>query len=77
MTDETTTGAHIYSVRATGANRWQVFQQFSTEPLASFDDKATALIFAMCLARGRDALYLLLREHHKFAQSAARASKDV
>jgi hypothetical protein len=51
----------VYRVCAGSVNRWQVFKDTNTEPVASFGDKAAALNYAMCLARGRIAWHLLLR----------------
>jgi hypothetical protein len=51
----------VYRVRAGTLRRWDVCQEPSDAPIASFDDKATALNYAMCLARGRTAWHLLLR----------------
>jgi hypothetical protein len=51
----------VYRVCAGSVNRWQVFKDASLEPVASFHDKASALNYAMCLARGRIAWHLLLR----------------
>jgi hypothetical protein len=60
----------IYSIRAIDADRWQVFQEPSSEPLASFPDRAAALNYAMCLARGRIAWHLLLRRSGGFHPNA-------
>ena len=54
--------ANVYRVRAGSANRWHVYQDETADPVASFDDKAAALNYAMCLARGRVAWHLLLRQ---------------
>jgi hypothetical protein len=51
----------IYRVCAAGADRWDVYQEPRSRPVASFHDKAAALNYAMCLARGRIAWHLLLR----------------
>lgn len=51
----------VYRVCAGTIRRWDVFQAPSAAPIASFDDKAAALNYAMCLARGRVAWHLLLR----------------
>jgi hypothetical protein len=53
---------NLYRVRAGSADRWLVYQDADLEPVASFDDKAAALNYAMCLARGRVAWHLLLRQ---------------
>jgi hypothetical protein len=50
-----------YRVCAAGADRWDVYQQPRSRPVASFHDKAAALNYAMCLVRGRIAWHLLLR----------------
>jgi hypothetical protein len=55
--------ANVYRIAAGGADRWYVFQEPSPEPVAWFDDKAAALNYAMCLARGRVAWHLLLRQN--------------
>lgn len=51
----------IYRVCAAGEDRWDVYQEPRARPVASFHDKAAALNYAMCLARGRIAWHLLLR----------------
>ena len=57
------------------ANRWHVYEDPNAMPVASFDDKAAALNYAMCLARGRVAWHLLLRQQHgASADNATRAS---
>lgn len=53
--------ADIYKVRAVSVDRWDVEQDSLEQPLASFADKGAALNFAMCLARGRPAWHLRLR----------------
>ncbi len=53
--------AEIYRVCAVSRDRWDVYQESITHPVASFSDKAAALNYAMCLARGRVAWHLLLR----------------
>ena len=53
--------AEIYRVCAVSTGRWDVFQESISRPVASFGDKAAALNYAMCLARGRVAWHLLLR----------------
>jgi hypothetical protein len=55
--------ANVYRIAADGRDRWSVYQDPSSEPLAWFDDKAQALNYAMCLARGRVAWHLLLRQN--------------
>lgn len=54
-------GTDIYRVCAVSRDRWDVFQGPRSQPVASFNDKAAALNYAMCLARGRVAWHLLLR----------------
>jgi hypothetical protein len=53
--------AEIYRVCAVSNDRWDVYQEPRSCPVASFHDKAAALNYAMCLARGRVAWHLLLR----------------
>jgi hypothetical protein len=53
--------AEIYRVCAVSSDRWDVYQETRSRPVASFNDKAAALNYAMCLARGRIAWHLLLR----------------
>ncbi len=53
--------AEIYRVCAVSRGRWDVYQEPRSRPVASFNDKAAALNYAMCLARGRVAWHLLLR----------------
>jgi hypothetical protein len=53
--------AEIYRVCAVSTDRWDVYQEPRGRPVASFNDKAAALNYAMCLARGRVAWHLLLR----------------
>lgn len=66
----------VYRVCAEGADRWHVYQDKVPKPVASFDDKAAALNYAMCLARGRVAWHLLLRQDGDVprASSASRNS---
>lgn len=59
MNDEK--NAEIYRVCAVSNDRWDVYQEPRSRPVASFNDKAAALNYAMCLARGRVAWHLLLR----------------
>ncbi|MEP7245233.1 MAG: hypothetical protein ABI885_16360 [Gammaproteobacteria bacterium] len=61
MTTEIKKEADIYQVRAGMLRQWDVWQAPALTPIASFDDKAAALNYAMCLARGRVAWHLLLR----------------
>jgi hypothetical protein len=53
--------ANVYRISGCGG-RWYVFQDPEAVPVASFADKAGALNYAMCLARGRVAWHLLLRQ---------------
>jgi hypothetical protein len=53
--------ADIYRVCSVSNDRWDVYQEPRPCPVASFSDKAAALNYAMCLARGRVAWHLLLR----------------
>jgi hypothetical protein len=53
--------ADVYRVCAVSTDRWDVYQEPRSRPVASFHDKAAALNYAMCLARGRVAWHLLLR----------------
>ena len=43
----------IYRVRAAASDHWVVFRDTASEPVASFGDKASALAYALHLARGR------------------------
>ncbi len=43
----------IYRVRAAASDHWVVFRDTASEPVASFSDKASALAYALHLARGR------------------------
>lgn len=53
--------AEVYRVCAVAEDRWDVYQEPRSLPVATFHDKAAALNYAMCLARGRVAWHLLLR----------------
>ena len=53
--------AEIYRVCGVSNDRWDVYQEPRSNPVASFNDKAAALNYAMCLARGRVAWHLLLK----------------
>jgi len=53
--------AEIYRVCAVSNDRWDVYEEPRSRPVASFNDKAAALNYAMCLARGRVAWHLLLK----------------
>jgi hypothetical protein len=63
----------VYRVCAGQAGRWHVYQDVEVEPVASFDDKAGALNYAMCLARGRVAWHLLLRQGGRSHERATHA----
>jgi hypothetical protein len=66
--------ANVYRVCAGSADRWHVYQDETSDPVASFDDKAAALNYAMCLARGRVAWHLLLRQGKQKSAPASRPS---
>jgi len=66
----------VYRVCAGQAGRWLVFQEGEVEPVASFDDKAAALNYAMCLARGRVAWHLLLRQGGQSPERATHAVRN-
>jgi hypothetical protein len=68
--------ANVYSVCG-GADRWHVFQHPGSVPVASFDDKAAALNYAMCLARGRVAWHLLLRQNGAPCESTTLANGNA
>ncbi len=68
--------ANVYRV-CSGADRWYVFQDLDAVPVASFDDKAAALNYAMCLARGRIAWHLLLRQSSATSESSTLASGNA
>jgi hypothetical protein len=53
--------AEIYRVSSVSVDRWDVYEDPKGYPVASFGDKAAALNYAMCLARGRVAWHLLLK----------------
>jgi hypothetical protein len=52
--------SEIYRVCGS-VDRWDVYQEPKGYPVATFTDKAAALNYAMCLARGRVAWHLLLK----------------
>ena len=54
-------GTEIYRVCAVSNGRWDVYEEPRSRPVASFSDKAAALNYAMCMARGRVAWHLLLK----------------
>ena len=53
--------AEVYRVSSVSVDRWDVYEEPKDQPVASFSDKAAALNYAMCLARGRVAWHLLLK----------------
>jgi hypothetical protein len=53
--------SEIYRVCGVSVDRWDVYQEPKDYPVATFNDKAAALNYAMCLARGRVAWHLLLK----------------
>jgi len=63
--------AEIYRVTSVSVDRWDVYQEPKDHPLASFGDKAAALNYAMCLARGRAAWHLLLNTPDAVVSHAA------
>jgi len=65
---------NVYRVCAGSSDRWDVYQDETPDPVASFDDKAAALNYAMCLARGRVAWHLLLRPGARQLTPASRLS---
>jgi hypothetical protein len=69
-------GPNVYRVCAGGADRWHVYHEAGPDPLASFDDKAAALNYAMCLARGRVAWHLLLRQNLHSPQGVAHTGQQ-
>jgi hypothetical protein len=71
--DGETATANVYRVCG-DAKRWFVYQDPEAIPVASFEDKAAALNYAMCLARGRVAWHLLLRQQATAAEHAPRAN---
>jgi hypothetical protein len=75
-TETVTEGAPVYRVCA-GAEGWYVIQEPGAVPVASFDDKAGALNYAMCLARGRVAWHLLLRQSSSSTATPAQVSGNT
>jgi hypothetical protein len=65
--------AEIYRVSSVSVDRWDVYQDPKASPVASFGDKAAALNYAMCLARGRVAWHLLLKAPDAGVSHAATA----
>jgi hypothetical protein len=74
--EETAKNANVYRVCG-GAGRWYVYQDPEALPVASFEDKAAALNYAMCLARGRVAWHLLLRQQGTSAEHAPRTNSNA
>ncbi|HVY81841.1 MAG TPA: hypothetical protein VG994_12715 [Steroidobacteraceae bacterium] len=75
--DGETRNANVYRVCG-GAEGWFVFEDAEAAPVASFDDKAAALNYAMCLARGRVAWHLLLRQQQVTSTThASRANTNA
>jgi hypothetical protein len=71
-------GAEVFRVCAVAVDRWDVYQEPKGWPVASFTDKASALNYAMCLARGRVAWHLLLRSGDRLAPShGVNANEDA
>jgi hypothetical protein len=68
--------AEIYRVCAVSNDRWDVYQEQRSHPVASFSDKAQALNYAMCLARGRVAWHLLLRSGNGQPDRAGAPAED-
>ena len=54
--------ASVYRICGVTEGRWDVLQGSSTEPVATFNDKHTALAYAMTLARGDSQLPLSRRQ---------------
>ncbi len=67
----------IYRVCAVSNDRWDVYQEPRSHPVASFNDKAAALNYAMCLARGRVAWHLLLRSGDSGQSGVVPAPNDT
>jgi hypothetical protein len=76
MSETVTKDANVYRVCAS-ADRWYVIQEPDVVPVACFEDKASALNYAMCLARGRVAWHLLLRQNGRPSESATRAAEQT
>lgn len=74
--EQNTKDANLYRVRM-NAGRWHVYKEAEFVPLASFNDKAAALNYAMCLARGRVAWHLLLRQNVMGAERGQRAGASA
>lgn len=67
----------VYRIQATSSSAWDVFDDLSTEPIASFEDKSTALTFALCLARGKVSWRLLLNGTAPSSQDAGRSTPST
>ena len=63
--------AAVYRICAGDERTWNVFQDSSAQPLASFGDKNSALTYAMCLARGKVSWQTLLDGGGKIAPDNA------
>ena len=61
----------VYRIRAGEEKTWNVFQDANDHPLASFEDKNSALTYAMCLARGKVSWQTLLDGGGKIAPDNA------
>jgi hypothetical protein len=68
--------ANVYRVCAEGPGRWHVYQDSTSQPVASFHEKAAALNYAMCLARGRVAWHLLLRQNGSAHEGAKQPRRN-
>jgi hypothetical protein len=68
--------AEIYRVCAVSVDRWDVYEEPRACPVASFHDKAAALNYAMCLARGRVAWHLLLRSNEQSCATGGANAKS-
>jgi len=53
-------GAAVFRICAAEGETWNVFQDASSQPLATFPDKNAALTYAMLLARGKVSWQTLL-----------------
>jgi hypothetical protein len=61
----------VYRVCPAGPQRWDVCQDGLPGPVATFDDKATALTYALCLARGKPSWQLLFERAGRHQVGAA------
>jgi hypothetical protein len=57
---QTVQSAAVYRICAGDRETWDVFQDSNVQPLASFEDKNSALTYAMLLARGKVSWQTLL-----------------